>query len=56
MSGKGHVVADRAEYSQDDLSRLAEDHLPDIVDTIDFRVVELEHTNDVVGLCKTALV
>ena len=43
-------------YSQYDLSRLAEDHLSNIIDTVYFRVVELEHTNDVVGLSKVALV
>ena len=40
--------------SQNDLSRLAEDHLSDIVDTVHFRVIELEHTNDVIGLFKGA--
>lgn len=42
--------------SQNDLSRLAEDHLSDIVDTVHFRMVELEYTNDVIGLFEVALV
>ena len=49
----GRVQAAKIQQnSQYDLSRLAEDHLSNIIDTVYFRVVELEHTNDVVGLHK----
>lgn len=41
--------------SQYDLSRLAEDHFTDIVNTVYLGVIDLEDTNDIVRLSKVAL-